>query len=75
MYSLSGQIILDHVKQLQAEFERETLWISLDIRELCRIDREVVPILAHWNSEGIGLRHCPAYLSHWLEDIRNQIDP
>lgn len=75
MYSISGQMDLADAKELQAAFDGSTLPITLDIRELRGIDREVVPILAGWNSEGIEVLNCPAYLSHWLEEIRNQIVP
>jgi hypothetical protein len=74
-FSLSGHMNLAHAKELEAAFDQETLSISLDIREIRWIDRDVVPILACWSSEGIEFLNCPAYLSHWLEDLRHQSDP
>ncbi len=69
---LSGQMTLAHAKELEAAFDRETLSINLDFREIRGVDREVLPILARWNWKGIELVHCPAYLSHWLEGIRDR---
>ncbi len=74
-FALSGQMDLAHARELQAAFDEETLSIGLDIRELRGIDREAVPILAWWNAQGIDLVNCPAYLSHWLENIRSQNYP
>jgi len=47
----------------------------VDMREVRRVDREVVPTLARWNSEGIRLENCPAYLRDWIAKARNQNDP
>jgi hypothetical protein len=75
MFALSGQMDLTLANELEAAFGGETRTITLDIREIRGIDREVVPILACWNSAGIEFLNCPAYLSHWLEDIRDQRYP
>ncbi len=75
VFSLSGRIDLEHTALLQAAFDAETFAIMVDMREVRRVDREVVPTLARWNSEGIRLENCPAYLRDWIAKARNQKDP
>jgi len=75
VFSLSGRIDLEHSEELQAGFASETLPIMLDMREVRRVDREVVATLARWNSEGIKFLNCAAYLSKWISRARNQKTP
>jgi hypothetical protein len=46
----------------------------LDLLEVSRVDRDAVPILARWNSEGIQFLNCPAYLRDWIAKAGNQKD-
>jgi hypothetical protein len=45
----------------------------LDLREVRRVDREVVADLARWNADGIKFENCPAYLREWI--ARTQEEP
>jgi hypothetical protein len=74
MFSLSGHIDLEHIDPLQTTMEVETLRIELDLQEVSRVDREVVPTLARWNSEGIQFLNCPAYLRDWIAKAGDQKD-
>jgi hypothetical protein len=73
LFTLSGHIDAEHVAQLQAAFDRESLPTVLDLREVKRVDREVVADLARWNADGIKFENCPAYLREWI--ARTQKDP
>ena len=73
-FSLSGHIDLEHIALLQTTFEAETLPVLLDLTEVSRVDREAVPTLARWNSEGVQFLNCPAYLRGWIVKARNQGD-
>ena len=66
LFSLSGRIDQEHIAELQAAFDAETLPIKLDLREVRRVDRDVVPTLARWCATGIELLNCPAYLRDWI---------
>jgi hypothetical protein len=74
LFTLSGYIDTEHVAELQAAFDGETLPIVLDLLEVKRVDREVVADLARWNADGVKFENCPAYLREWiartLEDLR-----
>jgi hypothetical protein len=73
LFTLSGHIDTEHIAELQAAFDGETLPIVLDLREVKRVDREVVADLARWNADGIKFENCPAYLREWI--ARTQKDP
>ena len=74
LFMLSGHIDTEHAAELQVSFDGEALPIVLDLREVKRVDREVVADLARWNADGIKFENCPAYLREWiartLEDPR-----
>ena len=70
LFTLSGRIDAEHAAELQLAFEGEALPIVLDLREVKRVDREVVADLARWNAGGIKFENCPAYLRDWM--VRTQ---
>ena len=73
LFTLSGHIDAEHTTELRTVFDGETLPIVLDLREVKRVDREVVADLARWNADGIKFENCPAYLREWI--ARTQKDP
>ena len=73
LFKLSGHIDAEHAAELQVAFDREALPTVLDLREVKRVDREVVADLARWNTDGIKFENCPAYLREWI--ARTQKDP
>jgi hypothetical protein len=66
LFTLSGYIDAEHAAELQVAFDGEALPIVLDLREVKRVDREVVVDLARWNTDGIKFENCPAYISEWI---------
>jgi hypothetical protein len=73
LFTLSGYIDTEHIAELQLAFDGEALPIVLDLREVKRVDREVVADLARWNADSIKFENCPAYLREWI--ARTQMDP
>jgi hypothetical protein len=73
LFTLSGYIDAEHAAGLQGAFDAEALPTVLDLREVKRVDREVVADLARWNADGIKFENCPAYLREWI--ARTQKDP
>ena len=73
LFTLSGHIDPEHANELRVAFDREALPIVLDLREVKRVDREVVADLARWNTDGIKFENCPAYLREWI--ARTQKEP
>jgi ABC-type transporter Mla MlaB component len=72
VFLLSGRIDQEHIAQLQAALEGETLAVQLDMREVTRVDREVVMTLARWSAQGILFVNCPTYLLSWIRRARYQ---
>jgi hypothetical protein len=70
VYFLSGRIDEEHLAELQAALDAETLPIKLDLKEVTRADREVVPTLARWQAAGIEFSNCPAYLRNWISQTK-----
>ena len=73
LFTLSGHIDAEHAAELQVAFDGEVIAIVLDLKEVKRVDREVVADLARWSTGGIKLENCPAYLREWIS--RTQEEP
>ncbi len=74
LFTLSGRIDVDHAAELEEAFVGEDLPIILDMREVKRVDRDVLAALARWELEGITLENCPAYVREWIAKARGQKD-
>ena len=67
---LSGRITDEDVDVLRAALEQEAGAVDIDLRDVSLIDREAVKVLAFSESNGIGLRNCPAYIREWIDRER-----
>ena len=67
---VSGRIADEDVDVLRAALEQETSAVEIDLRDVSLIDREAVKVLAFSEGNGIGLRHCPAYIREWIDRER-----
>ena len=72
VFLLSGRIELQHVAELEAQFAAQSQRITLDLKEVRLVDREVVDTLARWDAEGITLENCPAYVREWIAKVQSQ---
>ena len=72
MFVLSGRIELQHLAELEAQFAGQERIISLDLKEVRLVDREVMDTLARWNAEGVKLENCPAYVREWIANVQNR---
>jgi len=70
-FALSGRLDAEHIAEMQAALDRETLPIILDLREVRRVDRDAIPDLARWDTAGIRFENCPAYVREWIARIQN----
>ena len=67
---VTGRITGEHVDVLRAALEQESGAIAIDLSDVSLIDREAVKVLAFSESNGIGLRNCPAYIREWIDRER-----
>jgi hypothetical protein len=74
--SLSGRIEAEDVAELQRLIALEAIGqtIAFDLRDVVLVDRDAVMFLARWESEGIELENCPAYVREWFAAERNRGD-
>lgn len=72
VFALSGRIEAENLAQLDALFQAERQRITLDLKEVNLVSREVVTYLARCKEGGIGLNNCPAYIREWIARERGQ---
>jgi hypothetical protein len=72
VFVLSGRIEAEYVDELERLFSQDGRTITLDLKEVTLIDREVIDKIARWEGEGIRLENCPAYVRDWIEKLRIQ---
>jgi len=66
--ALSGRIEKQHIAELQRAIEEDAPGhgMTLDLEEVRLVDCDVVGFLARWESAGIRLENCPAYVREWI---------
>jgi hypothetical protein len=72
VFFLSGRIEPQDIAELQAHFAEQRQPITLDLKEVRLVDREVVATFARWDTDGIKLDNCPAYLCEWIAKVQNR---
>ena len=72
VFSLSGRMDADNVGELETLLSQEARdhSIVLDLKDLRLVDQEVVNFLRRWETGGIQLRNCPAYIREWIDGER-----
>lgn len=63
---ISGQITGQYVDMLRDLLEQEKSAVAIDLKDVLRVDREAVKLLATRESNGVELRNCPAYIREWI---------
>jgi hypothetical protein len=68
---ISGRIAGEDLDVLRTALEEGRV-IALDLTEVELAEREAVTFLARTERNGIGLRHCPAYIREWVTRERGR---
>jgi len=63
---ISGRMTGQDVDMLRALLEQEGRTAAIDLKDILLVDREVVKLLALWESNGNELRNCPLYIREWI---------
>ena len=68
VFGVSGRIRQDQLELLEFLFVQtaEVSDIVLELRDVKLVDREAVRFLAKYESQGVLLRNCPAYIREWI---------
>jgi len=74
VFILSGRIEAEDVVELQRLFALETAdhHLVLDLKDVTLVDPDAVKSLARWETEGIKLQNCPAYVREWVDRARSR---
>jgi hypothetical protein len=74
IFTLSGRIEAEHVKELQRLLSLETVdrHLVLDLKDVTLVDRNAVKYLARCEANRIELKNCPAYIREWIERERGR---
>jgi hypothetical protein len=77
VFSLTGRIETQHVAELQRLLSLEAggQSIAFDLQDVTLVDRDVVKSLACWESEGIELENCPAYVRDCIDRRKKPEEP
>ena len=68
---ISGRIAGEDLEVLRNALEDGRV-VALDLTEVELADRDAVALLARTESNGIELRHCPAYIREWVTRERGR---
>ena len=69
VFTLSGRIKASRLGELEKllESEADDHSMSLDLKEVKLVDRDVIGFLASCEAKGVKLANCPAYIREWIE--------
>ena len=68
---ISGRITGEDLDVLRTALEEGRV-VALDLTEVELVDRDAVVLLARTETNGIALRHCPAYIREWMTRERGR---
>jgi hypothetical protein len=66
--TVSGRLQADHLGELTAliDADRSGRALVLDLKDLVRVDEDVVRFLCACERDGVVLRNCPLYIRTWM---------
>jgi len=68
---ISGRITGEDLDVLRTALAEGRV-VEIDLTEVELADRDAVTLLARTETDGIALRHCPAYIREWLTRERGR---
>ena len=68
---ISGRIAGEDLDVLRTALEEGRV-VEIDLTEVELADRDAVTLLARTETDGIALRHCPAYIREWMTRERRR---
>ncbi len=74
VFTVSGRLDAENLAELKRLFSSEPTGrrISLDLKELTRVDQDAVSFLGRCEADNIQLKNCPAYMREWITRERSQ---
>jgi len=74
VFTVSGRLDAENLAEIETLFSSEAggRRITLDLRELTRVDQDAVRFLGRCEADNIQLKNCPAYIREWITRERGQ---
>ena len=74
VFTVSGRLDAENLTELKNLLSSEASGrrITLDLKELTRVDQDAVRLLKGCEADNIQLRNCPAYIREWITRERGQ---
>ena len=74
VFTVSGRLNAENLAELKTLFSSDASGrrITLDLKELTRVDQDAVRFLKSCEADNIQLRNCPAYIREWITRERGQ---
>jgi anti-anti-sigma regulatory factor len=73
LFTLSGRIETEDIKQLQQLLAAETSGqqLVLDLRDVTLVNEDAVKFLGRCETDGIKLKSCPLHVRKWIDQLEN----
>ena len=73
LFTLSGRIETEDIKQLQQLLAAETSGqqLVLDLRDVTLVNEDAVKFLGRCEADGIKLESCPLHVRKWIDQLDN----
>ena len=74
VFTLSGRIEAEDIKQLQQLFASEAPGKQLvfNLKDVTLVNQDAITFLARSEADGIKLENCPAYIRQWIEQAKGR---
>jgi anti-anti-sigma regulatory factor len=68
VFTVSGRLDAENLAELKTLFSSEPRGrrITLDLKELTRVDEDAVRFLMRCEEDNIQLKNCPPYIREWI---------
>ena len=72
VFTLSGRIEAEDIKQLQQLFDSEAPGkeLVLNLKDVTLVNQDAITFLARSEADGIRLENCPAYIRQWIDQAK-----
>ncbi|SRR6266487_6426552 len=74
VFTVSGRLNAENLAELKTLFSSEASGcrITLDLKELTRVDQDAVRFLKSCEADNTQLKNCPAYIREWITRQRGE---
>jgi hypothetical protein len=70
---LIGRFQSAHIEEVKTQLQTNGAQFVLNLQEVTLVDLDVVQFLAHCQTAGVRIVHCPPYIREWIIRERHQI--